>query len=116
MPMIAFAPCSAPCASISLNASARAFSHNSVYSVMLPPTRLCSAAPILPTMLRERTTLLCSLLWLCTMRCPGSSSTVVPIAVETAAIGTPLWGGPVQRRGGCLGEHEIDAHVDAPLG
>src|SRR6187549_2510365 len=44
---------------------------------MLPPTSVCSDAPIVPTMLRERTTMPRTRPILRTMRHPGSSKAVV---------------------------------------
>src|SRR5438132_1392438 len=53
--MTAFAPISRACCSIISNASSRAFSHSSVKSEMLPPASVCSDAPIVPKIDRERT-------------------------------------------------------------
>src|SRR4029453_4905073 len=44
---------------------------------VLPPTSVCSDAPIVPTMLRERTTMPRTRPMLRTMRQPGSSNAVV---------------------------------------
>src|SRR6476619_516333 len=44
---------------------------------MLPPTSVCSDAPIVPTMLRERTTMPRTRPMFRTMRHPGSSKAVV---------------------------------------
>src|ERR1700685_2944277 len=68
---------------------------------MFPPTILCKAAPTLPTMLRERTTMPRTMPRLRVMRCPGSSNAVVTIVVEMLGIRSL--------------HEEVDAHVDAPL-
>jgi hypothetical protein len=55
MPTTALPPASWACCAISSNASRRVSSQSSVQSVMLPPKRLCSPAPIVPTIERDRT-------------------------------------------------------------
>src|SRR5207249_10511304 len=51
----AFAPSCWACSSMRSNASSRVFSHNSVSNVMLPPTSVCSEAPMVPSTDRDRT-------------------------------------------------------------
>src|SRR5687767_2632878 len=53
--MTAFAPSSSAWRSIRAKASARVVSQSSSKSVMLPPTIVCSAPPIVPTIERDRT-------------------------------------------------------------
>src|SRR5262245_47553561 len=77
MPITALAPAWAACWSMIWKASSRAFSHSSVYSVMLPPTRVCSEAPMLPTMLRERTVMPRTTPRLAAIRKPSNPNAVV---------------------------------------
>lgn len=52
---MAFAPNSDAWLIIRSKASLRVFSHNSVSNVMLPPTSVCSPAPIVPNSDRDLT-------------------------------------------------------------
>src|SRR5215471_12927538 len=80
MPMTALAPSSDACCSISANASARVFSHRSVSSVMLPPTSVCSPAPMVPMMERDRTVTPRTTPRFLVTRYPSSANAVVVIA------------------------------------
>src|SRR5215471_15062935 len=73
MPTTALPPASCACCAIRSNASRRACSQSSVQSVMFPPNRLCSPAPIVPTIDRDRTVIPRTIPMFLTIRYPASS-------------------------------------------
>src|SRR5579885_39399 len=87
--MMASAPRSLACCIIRLNESSRVCSHNFVNSEMLPPTIVCSPAPIVPTMERERTTMPRTIPRLRLTRKPGSSNAVVTYSCGTMPASYP---------------------------
>src|SRR5215471_16604814 len=75
--MIALAPSSLACWIISSNASLRVCSQRLLKSEIFPPTMVCSPAPIVPTIDRERTMIPRTTPRLRGTRYPGSSNAVV---------------------------------------
>src|SRR5450432_1068778 len=96
--MTAFAPICSACCDRSSNASSRVCSQSCDQMVMFPPIRLCSPAPMVPTMLRERTVIPRTIPRLRTTRYPGRSNAVVmkarfnigpPSSADPEYIGAP---------------------------
>src|SRR5258705_3963112 len=82
---------------------------------MLPPMRVCSVAPMLPTMLRERTTMPRTTPRFRTVRCPGRSKPVVTsvglivaMASQCNADASRLLGGLWRRDRACALVQERD--------
>src|SRR6267143_979739 len=78
--MTALAPTCCACCRQRSRACSRVFSQRSVRMVMLPPTRVCKPAPIVPKIERERTMMPRTTPNVFTIRYPSSSNAVVVMA------------------------------------